>query len=125
MSLIHAAMDGPFVTLVYRWEPDLSRGEADRLDTRARAYIACAIYDAAITAGLSCKPGPPHGRRSAWHVGGDRTPISLVNASFDVSDKTCLMQIGAGMMVRGTPTSVRQGEKLISGFQAQFSQIKV
>lgn len=59
LTLIHAAAEGPFVNLVYQWKGELSHAEADDLDTRARAYIACAIYDAAITAGLSCQP-PRH-----------------------------------------------------------------
>jgi len=86
LKLIHAAAEGPFITLVYQWKGNLSRAEADDLDTRARAYIACAIYDAAATAGLSCQPGPPHGQRPSWHITGERMPISLVNAGFDVSD---------------------------------------
>jgi hypothetical protein len=53
-------------------------------------------------------------------------PVSLINAGFDLSDKTCFMQIGAGMMMLAGPQSGgRYAKKLISGFQAQFSQIKI
>lgn len=126
LYLIHSAVDGPMVNLVYQWKPLLSDDEADRLDTRARAYIACAIYDAAITAGLSCQPGAPHGQRPSWHIGGERMSISLVNAGFDVSDKTCFMQIGPGMlMMGGQQPSGGYNKRLLTGFQAQFREIKV
>ena len=127
LVLIHAAAEGPFVNLVYEWKGDLSHAEADDLDTRARAYIACAIYDAAATAGLSCQPGPPHGQRPSWHIAGERMPISLVNAGFDVSDKTCYMQIGPGMLLLSGTRGDSGGyhKKLIAGFQAQFAEIRV
>ena len=126
LALIHAAVEGPFVNLVYQWKAELSDDEADKLDTRARAYIACAIYDAAMTAGLSCRPGPPHGQRPSWHIGGERTPISLVNAGFDVSDKTCFMQVGPGMlMMAGPQGGGRSSKRLIAGFQAQFREIRL
>jgi hypothetical protein len=126
MSLIVADEDGPFVNLVYRWKGDLSHDEADRLDTRVRAYVACAIFDAAATGGLSCVPGPPHGQRPSWVIRGEPMPISLVNAGFDVSDKTCFMQIGPGMlMVRAPQRGGRCSKKLIDGFKAQFSAIQV
>ena len=124
MSLVDAAMEGEFVTLVYRWALDLSHEEADRLDTRARAYIACAIYDAATIAGLSCQPGPPHASRPSWHLEGERMPVSLVNAGFDTSDKTCFMVVGPCWAPY--PQSLgRQLQELISGFLAQFSKIEV
>ena len=126
LSLIHAAVDGLKVNLVYQWKTILSNSEADRLDTRARAYIACAIYDAAITAGLSCRPGSPHGQRPSWHIGGERMSLSLVHARFDVSDKTCFMQIGPCMLMMGGPQpGGNNNKRLLTGFQAQFKEIKV
>lgn len=124
LTLIHATAEGPFVNLVYRWEGELSYDEADRLDTRARAYIACAIYDAARTDGLFCLPGPPHGQRPTWCVEGERMPISLVSAGFDVSDKTCFMQIGPGILMepQGGGSHCR---RLIEGFQSRFDKISV
>jgi len=126
LTLIRSVVDGPGVTLVYIWTADLSHEEADRLDTRARAYIACAIFDAATTAGLTCQPGPPHGQRPAWQFPKDRLPVSLINAGFDVSEKTCFMQIGPGMMmVRESSGDGECAKKLVTGFRAQFSEINV
>jgi len=126
LALIHAAIEGPFVNLVYRWKAELSNEEADKLDTRARSYIACAIFDAATTAGLRCQPGPPHGERPSWYIGGEKMPVSLVNAGFDVSDKTCFMQVGPGMLIMAAPQKGgRHCKKLIEGFQAQFCKILV
>lgn len=126
LTLVHAGVEGPFVNLVYQWNAELSDDEADRLDTRARAYIACAISDAATTAGLACQPGPPHGQRPSWYVGGESMPISLVNAGLDVSDKTCFMQIGSGMLIMRSPKgSECHCKRLVAGFQAQFREISV
>ena len=127
LTLVHVGTEGPFVNLAYQWEESLSDQEADKVDTRARAYITCAIYDAAITARLSCKPGPLHGQRPSWYIGEEKMPISLVSAGFEVSDKTCWMLVGPGighgrllMSTAGTET-----KKLASGFQASFANIKV
>jgi hypothetical protein len=125
LTLIQSDADGPGVALVYRWTAELSHEEADRLDTRARAYIACAIYDAATAAGLRCEPGPPHGRRPAWFLPGERMPVSLINAGFDTSDKTCFMEIGAGMMTMGGPPGGGYAKQLAAGFRAHFSEISV
>lgn len=124
MLLVHADIDGPVLTLVYQWSANLSYDEADRLDTRARAYIACAIFDAAIAARLFCRPGPPHGRRPSWYIAGEEMPVTLVDAGFDVSNKTCFMHIGAGIMRLRVPQSGNL-IPLISGFQTRFSQIRV
>jgi hypothetical protein len=125
LTLVHASAQGPFVNLIYRWSGSLSETEADKLDTRARAYIACAIYDAATTAGLACEPGPPHGQRPSWLIMGTRIPTALVNAGFDVSDSTCFMQVGPGIMMMGQRGEASHSQKLISGFQAQFRKIRI
>lgn len=126
LSLIHAELDGTVVALTYRWTAELSHEEADRLDTRARAYVACAIYDAAITAGLTCQPGSPYGQRPSWIFRGESMPVSLINAGFDVADKTCFMQIGQGMiMISGPYRGGRYIKQLIEGFRAQFGKIDV
>lgn len=134
LSLLHATVDdGPvpglghqIVTLVYEWSANLSYEHADRLDTRARAFIACAIFDAATTAGLSCEAGPLWGKRPSWIIAGERTPVSLVKAGFDVANKTCFMQIGACITSPHGPRSSGQyAEQLILGFQSQFSRIKL
>lgn len=127
LRLIHADAESARVTLVYKWDMDLDSDEADKVDTRARAYVACAIYDAARRAGLMCQPGPLHGQRPAWLFAGENIPVSLVKADFDVSDKTCFMQVGS-VMVRldeQHQSSPSYGKKLIAGFRSQFSEINV
>jgi tetratricopeptide (TPR) repeat protein len=122
--------DGKSTTLMrltYQWDRTLSRQEAKRLDLRARAYIACAIYDAAISAGLFCQASEnSHGRRPAWLVEGEGIPISLTNAAFDFLDSTCLMEIGPIMIKVSTSHG---GEtfwpKLLTGFKNRFSDITV
>lgn len=125
LSLIQAEADGNIVSLVYRWNAALSSEEADALDTRARGYIACAIYDAALTAGLTCQSGPPHGQRPSWLFPGERIPVSLINAGYDLTEKTCFMQIGPGMMMGGPSSSGNFAKRLVAGFRAQFREIHV
>jgi len=123
LSLIHAVTDGASVSLAYRWVADLSAQEADRLDTRARAHVACAIYDAAISAGLGCEPGPPHGSRPSWLIPGEAAPISLVFAGFDVAEKTCFMEIGAVHTIGGERPVIRCAAALVAGFERRFGGI--
>ncbi len=125
LSLVRAATDGALVTLVYRWGSELSSQEADRLDTRARAFVACAIYDAAIAAGLQCDPGPPHGSRPAWRILGETTPVSLVGAGFDVADRTCFMRVGPVAVSRGQSPVLRCAAALVDGFEGTFSSMTV
>ena len=68
VTLVEAASTLGFVSLVYHWDDCLSHADADRLDSRLRAYVVCAIGQAARHAGLSVRPGPPHGRRPSWIV---------------------------------------------------------
>lgn len=116
-----------FIRLVYQWDAMLSYEEAFRLDLRVRAYIACAIYDAATAAGLLCQAfGIPHGRRPSWLIEGGQTPISLINAASEFSDRTCLMEIGP--LSRNVDTSQGGGAlmaKLLTGFIIRFSDICV
>lgn len=125
LTLDEVSVEGPVVVLVYRWDEDLSYQEADRLDTRARAYASCAIRDAAIGAGLSCEAGPPHGQRPSWRIAGG-IPISLMAAGFDVGEKICWMRVGPtlgiGVMASGSE-SVAAG--LAKGFRSHFKQITV
>ncbi len=126
MALVHTAVAGPFVTLVYRWVGDLYHAVADRLDSRARAYIACAIYDAAIAAGIACEHGPPHGNRPSWLLAGASVPVALVKAGFDVSARTCFMNIGPCIVTSAySQFPGGQPNKLISGFRSHFKIIKV
>ncbi|MBP8953179.1 MAG: hypothetical protein KBI47_12360 [Armatimonadetes bacterium] len=111
--------------LVYRWAADLSYDEADRLDSRARAFIACAVYDAARAARLPCQPGPPHGRRPAWMFRGVRVPVSLIDAGFDTEQKTCYMCLGPSIMTLEPSGVALYAQQLVKGFRARFSEIVV
>ena len=126
LTLDEVSVEGPVLILVYRWDEDLIYEEADRLDTRARAYIACAIRDAAIGAGLSCQAGLSHGQRPAWEIASQAIPVSLMAAGFDVGEKVCWMHVGPTMVIEGRLSgseSVAAG--LAKGFQSHFEQIRV
>jgi hypothetical protein len=112
---------------VYHWDETLSDEEAKRLGLRTVAFIACAIYDAATTAGLFCRASEiPHGRRPAWFIEGAKMPISLTLSDIDFSDRICQMTIGTMAVAIGAPPSSRtHWEKLQAGFKAKFSNISV
>jgi hypothetical protein len=113
--------------LLYQWEEDLPDEEAENLAQRAIAYISCAIYDVAFTAGLSCQPSPiPNGRRPAWILEGERSPVSLTLSDIDKSKRTCQLTIGAVVTAIGKPPSDRnRWEKLHAGFMALYGEITV
>jgi hypothetical protein len=123
LTLLRAFTDGSLITLIYRWEAELSWDEADRLDTRARAYITCAVYDVVVAVGLKCTPGPNHGIRPTWRIGKDSFPLTLVDAGFDVSDRTCFMRIGPPAILMGQPHVIGHAEKLVTGFESEFSKL--
>jgi hypothetical protein len=128
LALASVQASGPFVALVYRRKEPLSHREADDLDTRVRAYIACAIYDAAIGAGLSCRKAPPHGSRPAWLIGNRSVPTSIVNAGFDAEDRECFVEVGPG--TTRLDTSSVAGEdpvavRIAVGFEKCFNEILV
>lgn len=126
LTLDEVSVEDPVVILVYRWDEDLSYQEADRLDTRARAYVSCAIRDAAIGVGLSCEAGPPHGQRPSWKIAGEGVPISLMAAGFDVGEKVCWMHVGPVIGIRGRPSkNESMAAGLAKGFQSHFEQILV
>lgn len=126
LTLSEVSQEGPIVALVYRWDGDLSYEEADKLDTRARAFVSCAIRDAAIGARLSCEAGPPHGQRPSWKIAGQGVPISLVTAGFDIEEKVCWMQVGPIIGIGGRPSgSESVAAELARGFQAKFQRITV
>lgn len=122
--------DFPYVThllLLYHWEGDLPDEEARHLALRAIAYICCAIYDVAIDAGLFCQPSPiPNGRRPAWIIEGEKSPVSLILSDIDESERTCQMTIGAMLTsIREPPSDRTRWEKLHAAFKARFSDICV
>ena len=126
LILERSMAEGPVVHLTYRWISDLSDQEADHLDSRARAFIACAIYDAAVGANLVCQPGPQHGKRPGWIIEAEPVPVSLMSAGFKVPEKICWMKVGPILARDGIPVgSVLVAEKLAGRFQALFQEITV
>jgi len=124
LTLVQADTEGPYVSLAYQWHDALTDDEADKLDTRVRAYITCAIYDAAVAAGLSCQPGPPHGQRPSWLLGSRKGPTSLAQAGFDTTKKVCWLSVGPGMMILGGGLSDDGvASKLARAFQRHFAEI--
>ena len=122
--------DFPYDThlvLIYQWEELLPEEEANKLGLRTIAYLSCAIYDAARHAGLGCQPSPiPHGRRPAWLLEGERSPISLTVSDIDADDRRCQLTIGGVLIALGKPPSDRaRWEKLNAGFKALFGEIRV
>jgi len=122
--------DFPYFThliLVYQWEEALPGEDARNLAARAIAYISCAIYDAASHAGLFCQPSPiPNGRRPAWILEGERSPVSLTISDIDEGDRICQVTIGAVLTEIGKPHSDRaRWERLHAAFEATFSEITV
>jgi len=131
LKLINSIIpDFPYVTyliLLYQWEDNLPDDEAKNLALRAIAYVSCAIYDAAIAAGLFCQPSPiPNGRRPAWILEGEKSPVSLTLSDIEVLNRTCQMTVGAMLTLIGEPPSDRtHWEKLHAAFKARFSNICV
>ena len=127
LSLLEAGTDGQCALLKYHWNDHLSESDADNLDTRARSFIACAIYDAAVAVGMPCTPGPAHGIRPSWHIATGHPPASLVSGSFDQQNQTCHYTLGPVLM-GGNPASLSLGvvaEILARGFAERFRKITV
>ena len=112
---------------MYQWDGELPEQEAQRLALRAVAYISCAIYDAAKSAGLPCQPSPiPNGRRPAWLIAGERVPISLTLSDVEVSQRACQMSVGPMMFfVDELPGNVGLLARLAEGFRTRFGTIRV
>ena len=120
----------PHVThllLQYQWEEDVPDEQATRLALRAIAFVACAIYDAATSAGLPCGPSPvSNGRRPAWALAGEKSPVSLILSDTDESERTCQMTIGTMLtFLREPPSDRTRWERLHAAFRAKFADICV
>lgn len=112
--------------LEYAWREDLSHAQADVVDTRLRAYIACAIFDACQTAKIRCKSGPPHGSRPSWFLEDLPVPYSLVQASFSTEDKRMYQTVGPTMMAPAIfELENAQIIGLVQGFSIKFRTLKV
>lgn len=126
LTLAETDVTGPFVTLVYAWASELCDAEADRLDSRVRAFVACAIHDAAKAAGVASASGPAYGQRPSWILGESRMPVSVVDAGFDTDQKVCYVKVGPVMTAGGAlDTHDPHAQRLLSGFQLRFSRILV
>jgi len=132
LRLIHASIDSSMhashMRLVYQWDATLSAKEAVRVEQRASAYIACAIFDAAVAAELFCQVSVlPHGLRPAWRIQGERTPVSLLYSDLDLSDSTFFLIIGPAPVALAAPqqSGADYWAKLLTGFQARYSEINV
>lgn len=115
------------LVLVYQWDAEMSEEEAQRLLLRAVAYVSCAIYDAARSAGLVCRASPiPNGRRPAWLIGNEPMPISLTLSDIDISERICQLCIGPmAVRVSAQPVNRPLLARLLEGFEARFSTISV
>ena len=102
LTLESAEADAIGVTLVYHWYDEIPHTEADRLDSRLRAYIACAIYDAADACHFPSGMGERWGRRPSWVFEGSPEPYSLQQAGFDTDQKVCQLRVGC--IIRAMPT---------------------
>ena len=123
-------LDSPHLVLLimhYQWQADLSDDEAQNLASRAIAFLSCALYDAATQARLNCQPSViPNGRRPAWIVEFEKSPLSLTMSDIDVPEKTCQVTIGPIVMRSGTPPGDKQRwENLHNGFKTKFDTITV
>ena len=116
--------DVPFSTvlwLFYQWDEKLPDEEANRFAQRAIAYLSCAIYDAACSAGWSCRLSIPNGRRPAWILDGERLPVSLTLSDIDLSEKIFQFTIGPVVKEIGKlPGDRAQWEKLHAAFRVKF-----
>ncbi len=126
-SIIPDFKEITFLILRYQWEENLSEEETSNVTLRAIAYICCAIYDVAVSAGVSCLPSPlPNGRRPAWILEGEKSPVSLTLSDIDTTERTCQMTIGAVLMAVGEPQGNRTlWEKIHTGFKTKFSNITI
>lgn len=122
LFLENVETEGPFLYLEYQWRNELSHAEADTVDTRVRAYIACAIFDACIKGGAFCQPGPPHGSRPSWYLEGCPAPFSLVEARFSVANKSMYQTIGPIIPIIRTAD---YADILSTGFLRHMNRIKV
>jgi len=121
LSLVDVTIENPFLHLTYRYDEDLSRSEADVVDTRLRAYIACAIFDAGKDL-FFCQPAPSHGSRPAWFIQDCPVPFSLVQGRYSVANKSIYLTVGP---IVPLPQAAGYAEALGAGFAKRFRIVKV
>jgi hypothetical protein len=121
LSLVDVTIENPFLHLTYCYDEELSHSEADVVDTRLRAYIACAIFDAA-TGLFFCQPAPSHGSRPAWFIQDCPVPFSLLQGRYNVKDKSIYLTVGP---IIPLPQASGYTEALAEGFIKRFRIVKV
>jgi|GEM_PF-3892290 len=136
LHLREIEIDGPNIFLEYGWNEHLSDAQADGVDTKARAFLNCAVGTAAELAGLSCGVGPnahslgmPNGQMNpipGWYLPQRQQPTYVVNSQFDAATRSVYFTIGTPQVRVDTlgqhdPVS----ERLAAAFQQAFSEIHV
>ena len=123
LALVSSQIQGPSVSFMYQWSIQLGDQDADRLDSRVRAFAACAIHDAAVAGGCHCDAGPIQGRRPSWIVDNCPVPIGVVEAGFSVENRTCHFTIGPIMLRPDLTNQDSVSRRLARGFRDCFSRI--
>lgn len=111
--------------IVYQCPGQLTPENANHLDTRLRAYIACIISDAARRGGLGVTSGPPHGQRPSWLLTGFSMPVGLQQASFDSTKKLFSLRVGPIMLGPGSAMRADVVCALGKGFLSLCKVIRV
>lgn len=111
--------------IVYQCPKRLTSEEANRLDTRLRAYIACIIPDAASRGSLGARSGPPHGQRPSWVLDGFSVPVGLQQASFDAEKRLFSLRVGPIMLGPGCAMTPDVACALGKGFLSLCKVIRV
>ncbi len=96
-------VDGPNLVLEYSWNELLSHADADRLDTRARAFLNEATAKAALAANLAVVPGPPTYKLAgswipSWFIAGRQQATYVQNSQFDPNMRRVRFTIGTPMV---------------------------
>ncbi|MFM7057227.1 MAG: hypothetical protein ACKO2P_09935 [Planctomycetota bacterium] len=134
LTLVSSVAHGPNVILVYSWDATLSPEDADRLDTRIRAYLNEAVGIAARKAGLTVQSGSPTcsllgiSMIPVWLIGGRDQPTFAANSAFSPD----LRRVQATIGVRFIDAHAFHGlhfdpiaDQLAIQFQRRFQYIRV
>ena len=124
LTLSNAVCGDHDVTLSYKWAR-LGRDDYDELRDRFKAFITCAIYDAAKDTDLICDPGPVHDEKPTWRIKGERMPITLVFCEIDVTNKTLTAKISSDPYIKDLQHSDGLYQSLARGFKTTFESIIV
>lgn len=136
LYLKHIDVEGPNCLLEYQWKEQLDALQADGVDTKARAFLNCAVGAAARVASLSCREGTsehflkmPNGEFNAipgWYLEDRDQPTYVVNSQFDVAAKSVYFTIGTPQ-IRSDSFDQHDPvtERLAAAFQQAFAEVHV